>query len=188
MRALWSDKQGCSHNVSHEATRIRPFSRQFRGLVNRGVSNGGVSDLDLSFLSRSASGGCIQGVQVLREKRLISLHGKRVGRAVKMKLRPPLCRPLKHSMILFKILFGTFPIFLGFSRDCPGIFPICPFPLSRPINSTYEEQSRKGPRHYPDLSRKSRKPLGLETPGLPSLKDLIATHFQEKSPHTPHKC
>ena len=46
------------------------------------------------------------------------------------------------------------------SRDGPRIFPICP-PLSRPINSTYEEQSRKGPRHNPDLSRKSGKPPGL---------------------------
>ena len=61
--------------------------------------------------------------------------------------------------------FGTFP----------GIFPICPgtlrgfsrfapFPLSRPIKSTYEEQSRKGPRHNLDLSRKSGKHPGLETP------------------------
>ena len=38
--------------------------------------------------------------------------------------------------------FWDFPDLLG---DGPGIFPICPFPLSRPIKSTYEEQSRKGP-------------------------------------------
>ena len=64
----------------------------------------------------------------------------------------------------FFVLFGTFPIFLGFSRfarDGPGIFPIGPFPLSRPIKSTYKEQSRKGPRHNPDLSRKK-----WETPGF----------------------
>ena len=65
----------------------------------------------------------------------------------------------------FFVLFGTFPIFPGFSRFAPGtgpgIFPICPFPLSRPIKSTYEEQSRKGPRHNPDLSRKK-----WETPGF----------------------
>ena len=64
--------------------------------------------------------------------------------------------------------------FLGLSRffwDFPdlrgngsGIFPICPFPLSRPIKSSYEEQSRKGPRHNLDLSRKSGKHPGLETP------------------------
>ena len=62
----------------------------------------------------------------------------------------------------------TFLIFPGFSpfvRELFGDFPDCPFPLSRPINSAYEEQSRKGPRHNLDLSRKkSRKPPGLETP------------------------
>ena len=45
--------------------------------------------------------------------------------------------------------------------DYPGICPICPFPLSRPIKSTYEEQSRMGPRHDPDLARKK-----WETPGF----------------------
>ena len=67
----------------------------------------------------------------------------------------------------FFVLFGTFPIFLGLPDllgDGPGIFPICPFPLSRPIKSTYEEQSRKGPRHNLDLSQKSGKHPGLETP------------------------
>ena len=39
--------------------------------------------------------------------------------------------------------------------DGPGIFPIRPFSLSRPIKSTYEEQSRKGPRHNLDLSPKT---------------------------------
>ena len=51
--------------------------------------------------------------------------------------------------------------------DFSGIFPICPgmvrgfsrlvlflFLETRPINSIYEEQSRKGPRHNPDFSRK----------------------------------
>ena len=47
--------------------------------------------------------------------------------------------------------FRDFPDLLG---DGAGIFPICRFPRSRPINSTYEEQSRKGPRHNLDLSRK----------------------------------
>ena len=54
--------------------------------------------------------------------------------------------------------FWDFPDLLG---DGPGIFPIRPFPLSRPIKSTYEEQSRKGPRHNLDLSRKK-----WETPGF----------------------
>ena len=53
---------------------------------------------------------------------------------------------------------GDFPDLLG---DGPGIFPIGPFPLSRPTKSTYEEQSRKGPRHNLDLSRKK-----WETPGF----------------------
>ena len=55
----------------------------------------------------------------------------------------------------FFVLFRTFPIFWDFPDlrgDGPGIFPICPFPLSQPIKSTYEEQSRKGPRHNLDLS------------------------------------
>ena len=58
----------------------------------------------------------------------------------------------------FPDLLGDFPDLL---RDGPGIFPICPFPLSRPIKSTYEEQSRKGPRHNLDLPRKK-----WETPGF----------------------
>ena len=71
----------------------------------------------------------------------------------------------------FFVLFCPFLSFLGLSRffwdfpdllgDSSGIFPICPFPLSRPIKSTYEEQSRKGPRHNLDLSRKK-----WETPGF----------------------
>ena len=47
--------------------------------------------------------------------------------------------------------FRDFP---DLSRDSSGIFLICPFTLSRPFNSAYEEQSRKGPRHNLDLSRK----------------------------------
>ena len=57
--------------------------------------------------------------------------------------------------------FRDFPDLLG---DGPGIFPIGPFPLARPINSTYEEQSRKGPRHNLDLSRKKWETPWLGTP------------------------
>ena len=47
---------------------------------------------------------------------------------------------------------NNFPDLLG---DGPGIFPIRPFSLYQPIiKSTYAEQSRKGPRHNLDLSRK----------------------------------
>ena len=42
------------------------------------------------------------------------------------------------AFLSFFCPFGTSPIFLGFSRFA---LPICPFPLSRPIKSTYEEQS-----------------------------------------------
>ena len=46
-----------------------------------------------------------------------------------------------------------------------GDFPIRPFPLSRPIKSTYKEQSRKGLRHNLDLSRKKwETPPVLEPP------------------------
>ena len=75
----------------------------------------------------------------------------------------------------FFVHFGTFPIFPGFSRlaraigDGPGIFPICPFPLSRPIKSTYEEQSRKGLRHNLELSRKKWETPGLENPRFTDL-------------------
>ena len=67
------------------------------------------------------------------------------------------------------VLFGTFPILWDFSdllEDGPRIFQICPFPLSRPIKSAYEEQSRKGPRHNLDLSRKkSGNPPVWKPPG-----------------------
>ena len=67
----------------------------------------------------------------------------------------------------FFVLFGPF---LGLSRffwdfpdllgDGPGIFPIRPFSLSRPPKSTYEEQSRKGPRHNLRLSGPFPKKVG----------------------------
>ena len=60
----------------------------------------------------------------------------------------------------FFVLFCPFRDFPDLLRDGPGIFPIRPFSLSRPLKSAYEEQSRKGPRHNLDLSRKK-----WETPG-----------------------
>ena len=116
MRALWSSRQNCSHNVSQKLQRTfkssggspseghnppRGSSRKFasqrvlRGLCgglfegsagsprgsaglrgSAGFSEG--SDPMLVTLgncwSRGASGGCLQGVQILREKRLVSLH------------------------------------------------------------------------------------------------------------------
>ena len=66
--------------------------------------------------------------------------------------------------------FGDFP---DLSGESSGIFPICPFPLSQPINSTYEEQSRKGPRHNLDLSRKKWETPGFGNPPA-SLKIFIS--------------
>ena len=75
---------------------------------------------------------------------------------------------------------GGFPM-LG---DSSGIFPICPFPLSRPKNSAYEEQSRKGPRHNPDLSRKKKvgNPPVWQPPSLACLSFLSRSfHVSEPS-------
>ena len=46
-------------------------------------------------------GVAFAGVQVLREKRLISLHDKSDRRTIKyeVKLHPPLCCPLRHFMM-----------------------------------------------------------------------------------------
>ena len=63
---------------------------------------------------------------------------------------------------------GDFPDLL---RDGPGIFPICPFPLSRPIQSTYEEQSRKGSVTQSGLvPKKVGNTRVWKHPGLASLK------------------
>ena len=63
---------------------------------------------------------------------------------------PNLCFSVLSFLGLSRF-FRDFPDLLG---DGPGIFPIRPFALSRPMHSTYEEQSRAGPRHSLDLSRK----------------------------------
>ena len=70
--------------------------------------------------------------------------------------------------------FWDFPDFSGIFLICPGIlrdFPdLSASSFSGPIKftkSAWEEQSRKGPRHNPDLSRKKWKPPGLETPRNP---------------------
>ena len=94
----------------------------------------------------------------------------------------------------FFVLFGTFPIFPGlsrFARGWPGDFPDSSLSLSRPIKSTYEEQSRKGPWHNLDLSRESGKPPGLETPrfGLSRLSGgTAATPYLLTRWHWERKC
>ena len=77
--------------------------------------------------------------------------------------------------------FWDFPELLG---DGPGIFPICPFPLSRPIKSTYEEQSRIQRVHdtiwtFPE---KSGKRGGWKPPGLASLNRRGSPRFVSISP------
>ena len=79
--------------------------------------------------------------------------------------------PAFLSFLGLSRFFWDFPDLLG---DGPGIFPIGPFSLSRPIKSTYEEQSRKGPRHNLDLSPKKWETPGFgNPPGLASLNFLL---------------
>ena len=85
--------------------------------------------------------------------------GVQTGWASRSGLVLPFCPFL--SFLGLSRFFWDFPDLLG---DGPGISPICPFPLYRPIKSTYEEHSRKGPRHNLDLSWKNGKPPGLESP------------------------
>ena len=64
------------------------------------------------------------------------------------------------------VFFWSFTIFLGLSQNVLGyLFPIGPFPLSRPIKSTYKEHSRKGPGHNRE---KMGNPSVWKLPGLPS--------------------
>ena len=83
----------------------------------------------------------------------------------------------RPSFLVLFVLFGTFPIFFG-------IFPICPgtlrgfsrfvfFPFSRPINSAYREQSRKGLRHNLDLSRKKWETHRFANPPVQLLPILV---------------
>ena len=50
------------------------------------------------------------GMQVLRSQRLISLHEKKGPESPEneVKLNPPLCRPLKHSMRVAFAIAGEF--------------------------------------------------------------------------------
>ena len=95
-------------------------------------------------------------------KSLASRAAKRGG------LGPRSARVLPFlSFLGLSRFFWDFPDLLG---DGAGIFPISPFPLSRPMKSTYEEESRKGPRDNLDLPPKivgnTRvwKPPGLASP------------------------
>ena len=80
------------------------------------------------------------------------------------------CFPIWNCPSFFVLLcpFWDFPDFSGIFPICSGMVlgfsPIRPFSLSRPIKSTYEEQSRKGPRHNLDLSRKKWETPRFGTP------------------------
>ena len=82
--------------------------------------------------------------------------------------------------------FWDFPDFSGIfpirSGDGSGIFPIRSFSLSRPFKSTYEEQSRKGPRHNLDLSQKSGKHPGFETPRFSFSQNCVEASTPPKGP------
>ena len=59
-------------------------------------------------------------------------------------------------------------MFRDFS-DSSGDFLDCPFPLSRPIDSTHKEQSRKGPRRNPDLFLKTICAILWQFPSVASI-------------------
>ena len=61
---------------------------------------------------------------------------------------------LSFFFLSFLGLSRSFRDFPDLSGDCPGVFLIYPFSLSRPINSMYEEKTQKGPRYNPALSIK----------------------------------
>ena len=79
---------------------------------------------------------------------------------------------------LSPIFFWDFPDFLG---DGPGIFPIRPFTLSRPIKSTYEEQSPKGSATQSGpFPKKVGNTRVWNPPGLASLNLLLSTDIPRR--------
>ena len=88
---------------------------------------------------------------------------------------------LSFLFVLFRP-FGTLPIFLGFSGFARGWsvdFPDLSFSSCRPIKSTYEEQSRKGPRQSGPFPKKVGNPPVWKPPGLASLNfDSVKRHLR----------
>ena len=87
-------------------------------------------------------------------------------------------RGISRSGLVLPLLsfLGLPPDFSGIFPICLVIFPICPLPLSRPLNRTYEEQSRKGPRHNLELSwRKMGTPRFGNPPGLASFRVFFSS-------------
>ena len=89
------------------------------------------------------------------------------GRTKRAGSRSGLVLHFLSFFVLFLSRFsGIFPICSGTFR---GLSRFVPFPLSRPIKSTYEERSRKGQGHNLDLSRKKWE---TPRPGLASLNSF----------------
>ena len=98
------------------------------------------------------------------------------------------------SLSFFCPFFCPFLSFFRDFRDFSGIFPICSgmvrgfsrfvlFSLSRPIKSTYEEQSRKGPRHNLDLSQKKWGTPGFGNPPVKLLSKCAGQPLLMASAH-----
>ena len=109
--------------------------------------------------------------QGFRNPRLVleTFRGQRVGDSIAGRL--------DLQNLGAPLLFRDIP---DLSGDGPKIFPICPCPLSRPkncLNSTYEEQSRRGPRHNPDLSQKKWETPRFGNPPVQLLSTLFALNL-----------
>ena len=79
-----------------------------------------------------------------RDPQTASIKGRQTGGLQTGGGIPDLSSSFVPIWSFFVLFQGAFPIFSGFFTFCLGIFPICPFP-PQPMNSTYEEQSPKGP-------------------------------------------
>ena len=89
-----------------------------------------------------------------------------------------------RALWAFLSLFGTFLIFFrGCSRFFRGFSRLVLFLFLGPINSTYEQQSRQGLRHNPDLSRKK-----WETPPVWNPPGFRFSFSQHTFPSVAHHC
>ena len=75
-------------------------------------------------------------------------------------------------------------------RDCPGIFLICPFRFSRPINNTYEEKPRitryattLNPKARPGLQRQSARRQPVVQAQTAVVQGLLCGNSSEKVPY-----
>ena len=137
----------------------------FKGRQTGGFKGGGFPDLELSLLSCPCFNVCPFGTfpifpgfsRFARGSTYLSIY-------LSIYLRRD------HGFAMIRSPLTRAPQELS-QNCCPEIFPIRSFFLSRPIKSTYEEQSRKGPRHNLDLSRKNGKPPRGNPPSQPDKAD-----------------